>query len=131
MANMDNWALKPCDDLNRMLKVRTDLKNFDKKDQFPTLLTITHRYATSDDILFPEPTTLGFFGGFEDGCLNKLDNIVYFAQDIHTGLLEIHMYVKDHEKTIYDLINYLKQKPQYHVEFKLIKDDNWSFFNSL
>lgn len=131
MTNNDNWALIPCDDLNRMLKIRTDLENFDKKDQFATLVTITHRYSTSDDVLFPEPATLAFFANFEEKCLNIHDDMIYVAQDIHTGLLDIHIYVKDHEKSIYDAIEYLKSKPEYHVEFKVTFDKEWNFLNTL
>ncbi|MEA3353479.1 MAG: DUF695 domain-containing protein [Campylobacterota bacterium] len=127
---MDNWVLKPCSDINRMLKIRTDLENFEQSN-YPTLLTISHRYATSDDVLFPEPSTLAFFIGFEEKCLLNMDGAVYVAQDIHTGLLDIHIYAADYEKTIYEAIEYLKLKPQYHVEFKVDADKNWNIVETL
>ncbi|MEA3288789.1 MAG: DUF695 domain-containing protein [Campylobacterota bacterium] len=127
---MDNWTLKPCSDINRMLKIRTDLNSFEN-EKYPHLVTITHRYATSDDVLFPEPTTLAFFSGFEERSLYNLTDAVYVAQDIHTGLFEVHIYAKDYEKTIHQTIEYLKLKPEYHVEFKVTSDKNWAIITSL
>lgn len=127
---MDNWKLKESSDLNRMLKVRTDLESI-KKEEYPHLIILTHRYATSDDVLFPEPSTLGFFAGFEERCLANLTAGVYVAQDIHTGLLDIHIYTNDYKTTITETVEYLKQKPEYHIEFKVNGDKNWNIFKNL
>jgi len=127
---MDNWELKECIDLNRMLKVRTDL-NLINKEEYPHLIILTHRYATSDDVLFPEPSTLGFFATFEEKCLKKLESAIYVAQDIHTGLLGIYIYTYNYKKTIIETIEHLKQKPEYHVEFKVNSDENWDIFENL
>ena len=128
---MDNWVLKPCDDINRILKVREDIKDLGGKERFPCLLTLTHRYATSDDLLFPEAGTLAFFAGFEEKVLNNIKDGYYFAQDIHTGLLKLHLYVKEYENTIYELIEYLKLKPEYHIEFNVAHDEEWDFYLNL
>ena len=127
---MDNWKLKESHDLNRMLKVRTDLHLINKQE-YPHLIKLTHRYATSDDVLFPEPATLGFFAGFEEKCLKNLESGLYVAQDIYTGLLEIYIYTYNYKKTIIETIEYLKQKPQFHVDFKVNSDDNWEIFENL
>jgi hypothetical protein len=122
---MDNWVLKECSDLNRMLKVKTDLEHIEK-DDYPYLITISHKYATSDDILFPEPTTLGFFATFEQKCLLNLSNGIYVAQDIYTGMLNTYIYSKeDYNKTILETISFLKLKPEYHVEFHVQNDPTW------
>jgi len=127
---MQNWTLKPCDDINRMLKLRSDLENIDKAS-FPMLITLIHRYATADDLLFPEATTLAFFSDFEQKCAMQLDDAHMVAQDIDTGLLTIYIYAKNYQKSIEDTIAYLKLQPRYHVEFKVQEDKEWSVFKEL
>lgn len=128
---MDNWELKPCNDLNRMLKVRTDLDTF-TKEEYPVLITIVHRYATSDDMLFPEPSTLAFFSSFEENCLHDLENAIYTAQDINTGLLKIFIYSsKNYTKIIHKTMKFLKDKPEYHIEYFVKKDLHWDFLNTI
>ena len=127
---MQPWILKPCSDINRMLKVRNDLESFEPS-LYPLHISIIHRYATSDDLIFPEPTTLAFFGGFQEECLEQLDDALFVAQDIDTGLLTIHIYAKDHNKTITDTIAYLKRQPKYHVEFKVTTDPQWKIIAKL
>lgn len=128
------WILKDSGNINRMLKVRDELKDFNGKEQYPLLLTITHKYATSDDVLFPEPVTLAFFAGFEQNCLEPLQeqgSIKFVASDINTGLLKLYIYTKDAQQTIFDTIEYLKQKPEFKVEFHINQDNKWDFYNSL
>lgn len=127
---MDNWELKECNDLNRMLKVKTDLNQINK-NEYPHLITLTHRYATSDDILFPEASTLAFFASFEEKCLKNLESGIYVAQDIYTGLLEVYIYTYNYKKTIIETVEFLKQKPDFHIEFKVNADENWSIFETL
>jgi len=127
---MDNWELKPCSDLNRMLKVRTDLSLINK-DEYPFLIVIKHRYATSDDVIFPEPFTLGFFAAFEEKCLNTLESGIYVAQDIYTGMLELYIYTYNYKKTIIETTEYLKLKPEYHIEFQVLSDTNWDILKNL
>lgn len=127
---MDNWNLIACSDINRVLKVKTDLTDI-KKEQFPFLITITHTYATADDILFPEPATLAFFAGFEESTLYKLDQAYYVAQDIDTGLVQIHIYSNNYKHTIAQTIEYFKLKPEFHVDFKVIGDKNWKILDKL
>jgi len=127
---MDNWKLVESTDINRMLKVRTDLNQINK-EEYPHLIILTHRYATSDDILFPEPSTLAFFATFEEKSLKKLESGIYVAQDIHTGLLDIYIYTYNYKKTIIETVEYLKQKPEYHIEFKVNADLKWDIFKNL
>ena len=127
---MDNWKLKECSDLNRMLKIKTDL-NLINKNEYPHLITLSLRYATSDDVLFPEPQTLAFFATFEEKCLKNLESGIYVAQDIYTGLLEVYIYTFNYKKTIIETVEFLKQKPEYHVEFKVNADKSWSIFETL
>lgn len=127
---MNNWELKPCDDLNRMLKVRTDLSLINKQE-YPHLIILTHRYATSDDLLFPEASTLAFFAAFEEKCLETLESGIYVAQDIYTGLLEIYIYTFNYKKTIIETVEYLNLQPEYHVEFKVNTDNDWQIFKNL
>lgn len=128
---MGNWKLVATDDINRMLKVRDDIDTITNKAQYPSLITIKHKYATSDDILFPMPQTLGFFAGFEEGCLLNLKDAIYVGQDIDTGFLKLYIYAKDFEQTIHDSIEYLKKKPEFHIEFDVKSDKEWKFINAL
>jgi len=125
-----NWSLKATDDLNQMLKVRDDLESIQTKE-YNKLLTMSHRFATSDDVLFPEPATLAYFSNLEDICLNTLEDAIYVAQDIHTGMLDIHIYTKDYDKTIHTLISHLKYKPEFHVDFKVTQDENWNIIKNI
>ncbi len=127
---MDNWTLKPCESINRILRIRTDTGSIDRS-LYPTLVTIRHKYTTADDLLFPHPSTLGFFSGFEQACLEKLDGAIFVAQDIDTGLLKLHIYTADHHKTIMDTIEHLKLRPEYHVEFEVMEDREWKVFEGL
>lgn len=127
---MDNWELKPCNDLNRMLKIRTDL-DLIKKEDYPNLIILRHRYATSDDIIFPEPATLGFFATLEKKLIHNLENAIYVAQDIHTGLLDIHIYSHNYQKTILQTVEYLKLKPEFHIEFIVTSDVKWDTITNL
>lgn len=127
---MENWKLVATDNINRMLKVRDDIDTI-KKDEYPSLITIKHKYMTSDDILFPMPETLGFFLTFEEVCLKKLESSVYVAQDIDTGFLKLYIYSKDFETTIYDCINYFTKKPELHIEFDVKDDRSWRFISEV
>lgn len=126
---MHSWILKPSSNINQMLKVR-NIASVDTS-QYPTHLCILHRYATSDDLIFPEAATLAFFSAFEEHCLNHLDNALFVAQDINTGLLSIHIYTQDHNQTINETIEYLKRQPQFHIEFKVTPDAQWQIFKTL
>lgn len=127
---MDNWTLKLCEDLNRMLKVRTDLENFQSKE-YPYLVVIVHKYATSDDVLFPEPTTLAFFQTFEEKFLLKLQDAIYVAQDLNTGLLKTFIYSNNYKKTIHEIIEFLKKKSEFNIEFHVKGDPNWDLIKKL
>ena len=127
---MNNWILKESVDLNRMLKIRDDL-HLINKDEYPQLIRINHKYATSDDLLFPEAPTLAFFATFEEKCLNNLESGVYVAQDIYTGILELYIYTYNYKKTIIETTEYLKLKPEYHIEFKVNSDPTWNIFKNL
>jgi hypothetical protein len=127
---MENWQLIPCKDINRILKARTDLEKFEKS-LYPTLLTISHKYASSDDIAFPEPATLAFMANFEQNFLLGYQNGIYTAQDINSGVLDIHIYVKDYENSIFEIIKFLNQNPRLHFEFKVTPDPKWNIITKL
>lgn len=130
----EGWILKDTKNLNQIQKIRANILNIYEKEHFPQLLTIKHNYITSDDILFPEISTLSFLNAFEDIKLKELDElneIIHICTDIANGSIDIHLYTKDANKSIYDCIDYLKTNPLFKVEFVISHDKNWDFYNSL
>ncbi len=127
---MENWQLKPCKDINRILKIRSDLDDFDKL-HFPMLLTVSHRYTSSDDILFPEPATLAFITNLEENFLLDFEHGVYAAQDIDTGIIDTHIYVNDYKKSIFEIIKFLNKDPRLHFEFRVTPDPSWDIVKEL
>jgi|GEM_PF-1282510 len=130
--NEDKWTLcQKVSNINQMLKVRVDINHKIADSNYPNLLTINHTYTTSDDVLFPELSTLSYFAAFEEKCLEKLeenDSLIFVASNINEGLVQLYVYCKDEQKTIFECINFLKNNPNFIVEFEVKKDAKWNDF---
>ena len=130
--NEDKWTLcQKVSNINQMLKVRTDIEGLIASEEFPNLLVIKHRYTTSDDVLFPELSTLSYFAAFEEKCLEKLEldkSLVFVSSDINEGMVQLYVYCKDEKKSILDCIEFLKKNPDFIVEFEVKKDPKWNDF---
>jgi len=130
VLNEDKWTL--CQDvsnINQMLKIRTDINDVIGHKEYPNLVIIKHKYTTSDDVLFPELSTLSYFAAFEEKCLNKLEDnesLIFVASDINEGLFQLYVYCKDDKKTIYDCIDFFKNDSNFIVEFEVKKDFSWN-----
>ncbi len=126
----DKWTLcQKVSNVNQMLKVRTDINELIGNKEYPTLLVIKHKYTTSDDVLFPELSTLSYFAAFEEKCLEELEkqkSLIFVATDINEGMLQIYVYCKDEQKTILDSIEFLKKNPNFIVEFEVRYDEKWN-----
>lgn len=130
--NEDKWTLcQNVSNINQMLKVRVDINDLIANKEYSNLLIIKHKYTTSDDVLFPELSTLSYFAAFEEKCLEKLEenkSLIFVATDINEGMLQIYVYCKDEQKTIYDCIDFFKNNRNFIVEFEVKKDENWNNF---
>jgi len=130
--NEDKWTLcQKVSNINQMLKVRVDIKDKIADNKYPNLLTIKHKYTTSDDVLFPELSTLSYFAAFEEKCLEKLEqsgSLIFVASDINDGMVQLYVYCKDEQKTILECINFLKNNVNFIVEFEVKKDTKWNDF---
>jgi len=130
--NEDKWTLcQQVSNINQMLKVRVDINDKIADENYPNLLTIKHKYTTSDDVLFPELSTLSYFAAFEEKCLAKLEesgSLIFVASDINDGMVQLYVYCKDEQKTILECINFLKNNPNFIVEFEVKKDTKWNDF---
>jgi hypothetical protein len=127
--NENNSYLKQTKNLNRLLKICED-KDLNK-NRFPQLLTITHKYTTRDDVLFPEISTLGFFTTFEKTVLDKLENdqkILYVVNDIDHGLYKFFIYCIDAKQIVNDCINYFKNDSTKKIDFHIQNDPSWSIY---
>lgn len=130
--NEDKWALcQKVSNVNQMLKVRTDINALIGDKEYPTLLVIKHKYTTSDDVLFPELSTLSYFAAFEEKCLEALEtqkSLIFVATDINEGMLQIYVYCKNEQQTILDSIEFFKKNPNFIVEFEVRFDEKWNNF---
>ena len=130
--NEDKWALcQKVTNINQLLKVRIDIDDKIANEAYPNLLVVKHRYTTSDDVLFPELSTLSYFAAFEEKCLEKLEeqkSLIFVATDINEGMVQLYVYCKDEQKTILDCIEFLKRNPDFIVEFEVKKDPKWNNF---
>ncbi len=130
--NEDKWALcQKINNINQMLKVRVDIKDLIASEDYSNLLIIKHRYTTSDDVLFPELSTLSYFAAFEDKCLTILEknkSIVFVASDINEGVVQLYIYCKDEKKTIHDCIKFFKNNSDFIIDFEVKKDPKWNSF---
>lgn len=124
---MERWEIKDTSSFNRFLKVRTDLSNIEN----PILLTITHKYNTSDDMLFPLPQTLAFVHGLEEHLLGEKNQLVYFASDIDNGTVHMYAYIHNPDNAINFCIEYCKKYPSYKIDFHLQNDPSHSIFSKL
>ncbi len=127
---MDGWELKPCSNLHRMLKIRTNIEP-SLMAQYPFLITIVNRYTASDDLHFPDPNTLAFFSSFEQTYLYSLKDALYVAQDIDVGFLKIYIYAKNYQRTIYQTMKHLTLQPKHSIDFIVTKDPDWDHFKDL
>jgi hypothetical protein len=80
---------------------------------------------------FHLPSTLAFFSAFTQNCLENLEGLVLVAEDIDTRLLKMHCYVKEYEKSIHDMAQFLNTKPDYPIEFQVKPDANGEFLDTL
>ncbi|RXJ58183.1 DUF695 domain-containing protein [Candidatus Marinarcus aquaticus] len=129
MENED-WRLVHTNDINQILKVRTHIID-KKKSVFKELLIIKHQYTTSDDVLFPEVSTLGFLNSLEQQALLPLEKegvFVFVATNIAKGNIELYLYCKDAKSAVMLCIETLKKMPAFKVEFEIRNDPNWSQF---
>ena len=130
--NEDKWALcQNVSNINQMLKVRIDINDLIANEDYSNLLIIKHRYTTSDDVLFPELSTLSYFAAFEDKCLSNLEenkSLVFVASDINEGSVQIYVYCKDEKKTISDCIDFFKNNSDFIIDFEVKKDIRWNNF---
>lgn len=130
--NEDKWALcQKVSNINQMLKVRTDINDLIGNEEYPNLLVIKHKYTTSDDVLFPELSTLSYFAAFEEKCLEKLEekkSLIFVATDINEGMVQVYVYCKDEKQSILDCIDFFKNNSDFIVEFEVKKDIKWNDF---
>jgi len=129
----DKWLLTPTNNINQMLRVRTDKKIEEVSKDFENLVIVKHQYHVADDIMFPDPACLAFFTAFEQNHLEKLeqnDELVLMGVDIFEGNLKFFIYCNDHEKAIYDCISFLKSNSLYKCEFEIVLKDKGQKFNS-
>jgi hypothetical protein len=130
--NENKWVLcQKVSNINQMLKLRVDIDNLIASEVYPNLLVVKHQYTTSDDVLFPELSTLSYFAAFEDKCLTQLEDnksIVSVASDINEGMIQFYIYCKDEQKTIMDCIEFFKGNPDFIIEFEVRKDIKWNNF---
>lgn len=129
----EQWDLIPTDDINQILKVRNSIAD-DIKSDFPELLIVKHQYTTSDDVLFPELSTLGYLNSFEQQSAMVLENkgkLLFAATDIAKGMINIYLYCKDARSTVIEAIETLKKMPLFKVEFEIKQDPTWSMYKSL
>ncbi len=128
----DKWTLcQKVTNINQLLKVRIDIDDKIADERFPNQLIIKHKYTTSDDVLFPELSTLSYFAAFEEKCLEKLEeeeSLIFVATDINEGMVQLYVYCKDEQKTILDCIEFLKKNPDFIIEFEVKKDPKWNDF---
>lgn len=133
--NENKWTLcQNVSNINQMLKIRIDLDDLIGNKEYPNLLIIKHQYTTSDDVLFPELSTLSYFAAFEEKCLEKLEenkSLIFVATDINEGMIQLYVYCKDEKKSIYDCIDFLKNNPDFIVNFEVRKDSKWNNFKVL
>ena len=133
--NENKWTLcQNVSNINQMLKIRIDLDDLIGNKEYPNLLIIKHQYTTSDDVLFPELSTLSYFAAFEEKCLEKLEenkSLIFVATDINEGMIQLYVYCKDEKKSIYDCIDFLKNNPDFIVNFEVKKDSKWNNFKVL
>lgn len=130
--NEDKWTLcQKVSNINQMLKVRVDINDLIANENFPNLLVVKHRYTTSDDVLFPELSTLSYFAAFEEKCLEKLElnkSLIFVASDINEGMVQLYVYCKDEQKSILDCIDFFKNNSDFIIEFEVKKDPKWNDF---
>ena len=130
--NEDKWTLcQKVSNVNQMLKVRMDVNEYIGDKEYSTLLVIKHKYTTSDDVLFPELSTLSYFAAFEEKCLEELEkqkSLIFVATDINEGMFQIYVYCKDEKKTILDTIEFFKKNSNFIVEFEVRYDEKWNNF---
>lgn len=129
-----NWKLvENSENLNQMLKVREDFEEI-KNSEFAELLLVTHNYQADEDTLFPDVAVLSFFTAFEHNCLHGLDEknaLKFVASNINEGIMQWYLYTKDARKSIHDCIEFLKQNPNFSVEFAIHQDKDWQKVESL
>lgn len=129
----ENWRLVHTDDINQILKVRTDIV-YEEQTPFTQLLLIKHQFTTSDDVLFPEVSTLGFLNSLEQQALLPLEKegaFLFVATNIAKGNIEVYLYCKDAKSAVMQCIETLKKMPAFKVEFEIQEDANWSGFKAL
>ncbi len=133
--NEDKWTLcQNVSNINQMLKVRIDLDDLIGDEEYPNLVVIKHRYTTSDDVLFPELSTLSYFAAFEEKCLENLEknrSLKFVASDINEGMVQIYVYCKDEQKSIRDCIEFFKKNSDFIIDFEVRKDAKWNNFKIL
>lgn len=133
--NEEKWTLcQNISNINQMLKVRIDIDEAVVKVDYPNLVVVKHRYTTSDDVLFPELSTLSYFAAFEEKslCLQEENReIVFVAMDINEGMVQLYIYCKDIQKTIYDCIDFFKKNPNFIIDFEAKSDTTWESFKTL
>ena len=130
--NEEKWTLcQNVSNINQMLKVRIDIDDIIASKDYPNLLIIKHKYTTSDDVFFPELSTLSYFTAFEEKCIEKLEeekSLIFVATDINEGMVQVYVYCKDEKKSIYACIDFLKHNKDFIVDFEVRKDPNWNQF---
>jgi len=128
----NKWTLcQKVNNINQMLKVRVDINDKIANENYPNLVTIKHKYTTSDDVLFPEVSTLSYFAAFEQKCLEKLENsgsLIFVGSNINEGMVQLYVYCKEEQKTILECIHFFKNNPHFIVEFEVKKDAKWNDF---
>ena len=123
----NQWNLINTNNINQMLRARTNIDTNQKTKEFPNLLIVKHNFHIADDIMFPDPSCLAFFSAFENNHLiqfEEKDELVLLAVDIHEGLMQFYIYCKDAKKSVYDCIEFLKSNELYKCEFEIILNDN-------
>lgn len=127
----EGWDLKYTNNINQMLRVK---QNVQCKGKLSTLLIVKHRYHVADDVMFPDPSCLAFFGSFEENHLSQLESsgdLELVAVDIFEGLMQFFIYCEDGQKSVYDCIAFLKSNANYQVDFEIIKDEQCSKYEQL
>jgi len=130
----ENWQLTPTNNINQMLRVRTD-KNIDEVCQNQkNLLVVKHQYHVADDIMFPDPACLAYFTAFEQNHLTKLEDeniLTLMAVDIFEGSMKFFIYCENHEKAVHDCIAFLKSSSLYKCDFEIMLNDEGKRYKDL
>jgi len=129
-----NWELKTTNNINQMLRLRSDKTIDEVISTLPNLLIVKHQYHVADDIMFPDPSCLAFFTAFEQNHLSALEfegSLSLMAVDIFEGSYKFFIYCDDAQKCVYDCISFLKSNSLFKCDFEIVNNEKGDRLKSL